>query len=537
MLSVSVLAGTVEAQPHHRLCDPAETDCRDILIRHIRAEDIGLDVAFWFMEDARFSSALARAQARGVRVRVLMDSRANVDYPGNVFCLDQLRGAGIPMREKFSPGILHWKMMLFVGQNTVQFSGANYSAEAFVPYEPYKAYVDEVIYFTDRPSYVDSFKTMFDRVWITEEGYRNYANVTTPQAAYGVTAIDPELSFGPFESFRNRSLAAYSAETLGIDALMFRITDRAHTDRLIQVVQAGVRVRLVTEQLQYRDTRRLWHAWNVDRLWAAGQQRLIGGAPGIQVRLRQHDGLSHEKLTILHGQSMSILGSSNWTSPSSDTQLEHNLFTTNPAVYTWSRDHFERKWFNRAPAAETRPFTPLPPDIPQIASPAPGANNLGLPVTLSWRAGAWAHRYDVYVGTDPNSMTKVVDDREFGPYDQSHTVTNLLPATVYYWRVVSRTMAGLERSTPICSFKTAGGGAGLPMSSCLAAPAGAPDPIEVLAPQDRNVPPPTDDGHLNPGTPLIPTPVGQIPSRTPSAHGTGTGRTAVPRRTETFTGD
>jgi hypothetical protein len=234
---------------------------------------------------------------------------------------------------------------------------------------------------------------------------------------------------------------------------------------------------------------------------------------------------------------MSIIGSSNWTSPSSYTQLEHNLFTTNPNTYAWSRDHFDRKWFNRAPFPETGPFTPLPPDTPQVASPAPGANNEGMPVTLSWRAGPWAHRYDVYVGTDPNNMTKVLNDRELGPYDQSWTVTNLQPATVYYWRVVSRTMAGLERSTGICSFKTAGGGPGIPMSNCLAAPAVAADPKPVLAAQDVNVPPAQNDGHLNPGTPLISTPIGLVPGRTPTGAGTSTGKTAVPRRTETFTTD
>ncbi len=36
--------------------------------------------------------------------------------------------------------------MLFAGQNTVQFSGANYSPEAFLYGSPYADYVDEVIY-------------------------------------------------------------------------------------------------------------------------------------------------------------------------------------------------------------------------------------------------------------------------------------------------------------------------------------------------------------------------------------------------------
>ena len=117
-----------QASALERLCDPAFEDCRAPLTTLIDRETVRIDVAFWFMEDARFLSALARARARGVPVRVLMDTRANEDYPGNMFCLDQIQAAGIPMREKTSTGILHWKMMLFAGQRTVQFSGANYSA-------------------------------------------------------------------------------------------------------------------------------------------------------------------------------------------------------------------------------------------------------------------------------------------------------------------------------------------------------------------------------------------------------------------------
>ena len=45
-------------------------------------------------------------------------------------------------------------MILFAGQGMVEFSGANYSAEAFDPITPYANYVDEVIYFTDDPPIV-----------------------------------------------------------------------------------------------------------------------------------------------------------------------------------------------------------------------------------------------------------------------------------------------------------------------------------------------------------------------------------------------
>jgi len=320
---------------------------------------------------------------------------------------------------------------------------------------------------------------------------------------------------------------------------MYRITDRAHTDGLIAALQRGVPSRLITEQLQYRDESRLWDSWNVDRLWLAGQQTLINGEPGIHVRVRGHDGLSHEKLTLLSGQAMVIFGSSNWTSASSDDQLEHNLFTTNPAFYTWARAHFDRKWNNQAPARETAPFVPLPPAVPQMVSPAIGSANQPTLTTFTWNAGPWAHKYDLYLGTNPAALTKILDDYELGPYTPSWTLTNpLLPGTVYYWRVVSRTMANLSRTSQICSFKTAGSGGGTVSTVCFSGPANPPDPVAVLEPQDIAPPGGAPPGTVTPGTVSGQTSLpssggsatpGMPPSRSPSSVGTPTGLRAIPR--------
>ena len=95
----------------------------------------------------------------GVPVRVLVDPRANTNFAGNGAVLEQLKAAGIPMRYKVGAGILHWKMMLFAGQNKLEFSGANYSGNFFVPDAPNSNYFDEAIYFTNDPALIQSFKT------------------------------------------------------------------------------------------------------------------------------------------------------------------------------------------------------------------------------------------------------------------------------------------------------------------------------------------------------------------------------------------
>ena len=453
----AVLALPTGARAADRFCDPAYENCRTPLLELIRNETVGIDVAFWFMTDGRYVNELVSRWRAGVPVRVIMDTQAN-SYDGNAATLAALRDAGIPMREKTTGGIVHWKMMLFAGQNVVQFSGANYSSFAFVAVEPYANYVDEVIYFADQPSLVQSFKTKYDDVWVSTTGYSNYANITAPPVRnYPVSPIDPQLNFVPWQNFASRSVGRYNAETQGIDAIIYRITDRRHTDALIAAIGRGVPVRILTEQAQYRDETRLWHSWNVDRLYAAG----------AQIRHRGHAGLNHEKLTLLAAQGMTVFGSSNWTSPSASSQLEHNLFSTDPAFHAWARAHFDRKWYNTGPSAESEPFVPLPPDTPTLKSPAPGATAQPLAVELAWYAGPWAHKYDVLLGTDPSNLAPVLVDTELGPSQNSRdlvrwTAQGLAPGTTYYWRVVSRTMANVQRESVTWSFTTEGEGGGPP---------------------------------------------------------------------------
>ena len=108
-----------------------------------------------------------------------------------------LKDAGIPMRYKLTDGILHWKMMLFVGQGKVEFSGANYSGNFFVPDVPNVNYMDEAIYFTDDPSLIQSFKTKYDDVWTNTARLRKLRQHHRPALTrkYPTFPINPELNF------------------------------------------------------------------------------------------------------------------------------------------------------------------------------------------------------------------------------------------------------------------------------------------------------------------------------------------------------
>jgi phosphatidylserine/phosphatidylglycerophosphate/cardiolipin synthase-like enzyme len=433
-----------------QLCDTAYQDCRVPLLTLISHETQRLDVAFWFMSDTKIRDAIIARKNAGVPVRVLMDTEANTSHD-NAETLLAMKNAGLPMRQKTTGGILHWKMMIFAGQNTVEFSGANYSTVAFGPGTPYVDYEDEIIYFTQQPSLVESFKTKYDDIWTSTSGYANYANVTTLQREYPTSPQDPELNFPPTENYRTRAVAAYNAESQSIDVSMFRVTDLAHTNAMIAAVKRGVPVRLITDEIEYRNPDRLWHSYNIDKMYMGG----------VQVKFIAHKGVSHEKLVLLSSQNMAIFGSSNWSSASAASQLEHNLFTTDAATIGWMRNHWDRKWNNLGPSPETKAFQPLPPGTPTLKSPAQGATGIATTVTLKWYAGKWAHKYDVYIGTSASSMTRVLTDRELGPSETTtdyvgFQVTGLKTATTYYWKVVSRTMANLSATSATGSFTTTG---------------------------------------------------------------------------------
>jgi hypothetical protein len=471
-LAIPTSAAAQEPAAVDRLCDSAYENCRQTLLGLIKAESVYIDVAFWFMEDKAYADALIAAKNRGVSIRVLMDTKANTSYPANTNRLAELKAAGIPMRER-TADYLHWKLMLFGGQNVLEFSGANYSVEAFTPISPYANYVDEAIIFTKDVDVINSFRSKYDDIWTRTSGYRNYANITsTPTRRFAPFAIDPELNFpttGGTGSgdFAVRSVARYNAETVAIDSIIYRIDDDRHTNALIAALDRGVPVRLITEQLQYRDARRYKHSFNVDRLFMEG----------VQVRFRGHTGMTHEKLTILRGQHMSVLGSSNWTIASANSQLEHNYFTRKPDFYFWTVDHFERKWNNLGPKPETKAFVPLPPDVPVNKLPANVAQNQPFSVTLRWYGGPWAWYYDVYFGTDPNNLALLPERTHLalGPSPntttyQNYAIGGLAAGTTYYWKVVSRTAANLGKSGPIWSFRTEG-----------QAPAGGPGDVVLHA--------------------------------------------------------
>jgi phosphatidylserine/phosphatidylglycerophosphate/cardiolipin synthase-like enzyme len=449
LVAVLLLLAPSTTRATEVLCDPAHEDCRTKLLTFIQNERVSIDIAMWFMEDTGMADAIIARFKAGVAVRALVDPRRNSTTPMNATIIAMLRDAGIPIRAKTAGGILHWKFMIFNHQNTLQFSAANYGDYYFKPADPYRDYTDEGIYFGDDPPLVNSFRRKFDDSWIDTTNFSNYANIAAaPARAYPLYTIDPALNFVPWEDFGKRSAPLYTAETERIDVIMYKITEATHADGLIAAVRRGVPVRVITEPDLYRNPSNVWQAYHVDRLHAAG----------VQVRDRAHAGFNHQKSTLLYSQGLTVFGSSNWTHDSNRVQYEHNYFTDKPYFFTWFRDNFERKWTNRTGNAETKPFTPLSPDPPVYTAPANAATGITTASTVSigWKPGLWAHRADVYFGTSATPPLHASNVAVSPNTTKTYPLPALVAGKTYYWKVVSKTMAGKVAEGPVWSFTTAG---------------------------------------------------------------------------------
>ena len=111
------------------------------------------------------------------------------------------------MRGKSLGSSLHWKFMLFPGQETLEVGAANFSDYYFIPVTPYVNYTDEAVYYTDDPALVDSFKTRMDDAWLETATITNYANINGPLLReYGTFPISPDLLFVPWQNFAKRAV-------------------------------------------------------------------------------------------------------------------------------------------------------------------------------------------------------------------------------------------------------------------------------------------------------------------------------------------
>ena len=449
----AILANTPPAIAQERLLFPAVDNARQPILEKIRNERVRLDMAVWLLGDREITLAIIEKHRSGVPVRVVADRAAIFETdPNTRIEYELLASAGVPIRLRYHPTwfpeIMHWKAAIFVGQGTVEFGSANWTAFELAPFLP-TDFKDETVMFTDDPALVRAFLTKFDQMWAdttyfldwplayrTETGQAWTAPMTIPHGRlepdYPTEVPGMIWSQGP--ELNNAMAAEIDREHSQVDMVIYRLSDPVITDALLRKHRAGVRVRVFIEPFQYRapEWPEYWMtAAQVDRLWRAG----------VPIKQRTHVGLTHMKTLITSHSALNA--SANFTRR---WQRDHNYFIpaqTKPALHAAMRARFDAMWNDPVNYA---PFRPLRPDHPSIVWPVESTTRVSATPTLEWRRAPWGVAYDVYLG--PSDQELVFQGRveatmeEDPPQTYTWTPPRMLhPNRMYYWRVVTRTYA------------------------------------------------------------------------------------------------
>ena len=459
------------AAAEERLMFSAIENVRSVLVSKIRAETHRLDVATWYLTERAVTDAIIERHRAGVTVRVLGD-RVSIfeNDPNTTREFEHLAMNGVPIRVRYNPTwfpeIIHWKATIFSGQDEVSFGSANYTVFELAPWSSTN-YHDESVLFTDDQTLVNAFRTKFDQYWADtsvfkdfNEAYRLERGTEFPvQLQIDRTRREPDypmpadLIWAQGTPFNSRVAQEIQKETNAVDLCIFRLTEPAITDALINRHQQGVPVRVIIETNEYnRDSYPEYELtrYNIDRLWVAG----------VPVKRRVHAGLMHMKTLIT--STVATNASANFTR---NFERDHNYFiqrSQKGALWTAFKNRFNAMWSDSSAFGS---HSPAGPRSASLASPANGSTGVSQTPTLRWNRATWAVAFDIHLGTSTSNMPRVGTVNavlnENPPSQYSWTSpTTLQGGTTYYWKVVSRTYAGLTATSATRSFTTGGSGGG-----------------------------------------------------------------------------
>ena len=266
------------------LCDPGFQDCRTLLFQLIQNETPASTSRCCSWKTTELANAIiARHSGPASGRAILIEPRRNGDDAEQRSRAGHVPERRHPDARQSGGGMLHWKFMIFAGQDKVQFSAANYSDYYFRPdRRPTRLHRRGRSTSHDPPS-VDSFRPKFDDAWTDTAAFTNYANITAGLLAQlsGVPDRRPSSISFRRQNFASARSLATTRRQAEIDIIMYKITDFGHTGGLIRAAARGVPVRRDhSKPDRYRNKGNFWQAYSVDRLYAAG----------IQIRDRAHAG-------------------------------------------------------------------------------------------------------------------------------------------------------------------------------------------------------------------------------------------------------
>ncbi|HEY3117537.1 MAG TPA: phospholipase D-like domain-containing protein [Chloroflexota bacterium] len=260
-----------------------------------------LDVAVYEIDLGPVADAMARAEQRGVQVRMVTDTDTltNTRNPSTKRVLDELRGAGVPIVDDQRRPIMHHKFAVVDGR-WVETGSWNFTFSETYRNNNYAILIDS-------PQLAANYTAEFEKMFVAHQfGPRKTRGVPFPVFDLGGGRL--ESYFSPEDSAGAQIIRWLGAARQDIHFLAFAFTHNGIADAMLQRAQVGVEVSGVFEAS--------------DALANGSQYPRLKQA-GLGVILDRNPWAMHDKLILIDGH-IAILGSFNF-SRNADRENDENL--------------------------------------------------------------------------------------------------------------------------------------------------------------------------------------------------------------------
>ncbi len=164
------------------------------------------------------------------------------------------------------------------------------------------------------------------------EWLHDIVSLLMPRSASGTRSgmREPQVYFSPQDRCSERICGLIRQARQSMDLCVFTITDDRLTTALLDAASAGVKIRLITDDLKSEDL-----GSDIKRIAEAG----------IPVKIDRSEFHMHHKFAIFDESSV-LTGSYNWTRNADHENLENLVITHDPRIIRPFTEEFQRLWQN-----------------------------------------------------------------------------------------------------------------------------------------------------------------------------------------------
>lgn len=285
------------------------------LLADIETAATSIELASFEYNLTSVAEALARAQARGVVVRLALD-RDSLESPVMAKWAGTVEDAGIPISWQEGDGFLHSKFVII--DDRLVWTGS-WNPTINDTYRNNNNLLRITV-----PALVENYAAEFERM--AGGAFGNDKVGQTPNPLVRMDGVTVESYFSPRERVRSRVIDWIDRARVSVDVLAFSFTDNDIADALIERGAAGVPVRVVFETRNAEGS-----GSEYARLRRRGVEALEDGNCYTM----------HHKVMIIDRRVV-ITGSYNFTARAEDVNDENALVIDDPALAEAFLAEFER---------------------------------------------------------------------------------------------------------------------------------------------------------------------------------------------------